>query len=486
MSQDGDIPTSIPREFVERYQQERTRVLRKRMAWYCFLAMCLMVLSLTGGVMTLMNPQELPETRISTRIELVFDALILLLHLTGLVMVLSAVRTRGQLVMIVSWLIGLTAALVLLQGPVAGAIEPTIFTKPGGAAQQAWNAGRDTLVGLLVMHFLACLLLVLSPKEALRPLLPVLGLFMLIVLWNSKAPLGVKGALLIVAPLTGVPGMAWSWWRNRSFNERFTSRIVTKKYNEVTRELSEARRIHEALFPPMVTRGPVRVNYRYEPASEVGGDFLFIRPLTPPPLEPASPLIVVVIDVTGHGVPAALAVSRLHDELSRMFSDGAWASPTEVIVRLNRFVHVNLAAQRIYATAAVVECDGVTGAVRYANAGHPAALLRMPGGLVKRLEPTAPMLGVLEPEMFEVVERREALDDDASIIIYTDGAIDARATLLPESALGIEGVEKAARMAERGEPGTIAGAIMSAVDEHRMGEPADDTLIVEVRRVSAS
>ncbi len=485
VSQADDIPAQIPREFVEKYASERTRTLRKRMAWYCFLGACILVLSVTGGIKTLMDPAEPPEGIIAARIELIFDVLILLLHVAGLAMVLSAVRSRGQLVTIVSWLIGLTAGLVLLQGPVTSAIEPTIFTRPGGAAQQAWNAGRDTLVGVLVMHSLACFLLVLSPKEALRPLVPVLGLFVLIVVFYSRAPLGVKGALLIVSPLAGLPGLAWSWWQNRSFNERFTARVVAKKYGEVTRELSEARRVHEALFPPMVTRGSLRVHYRYEPASEIGGDFLFIRPLTVPPMERSGKMIVVVIDVTGHGVPAALAVSRLHDELSRMYAEGAWASPSEVAARLNRFVLENLSPQRVYATAAIVECDSGTGAVRYANAGHPPILLRMPGGLVKRLETTGPMLGVLEPDVFEAGERREVLDEEGCVIVYTDGAIDTRSGLTPETALGVEGVEKAARQTERGEPGEIASAIMRAVDEHRMGEPADDTLIVEIRRVGA-
>jgi serine phosphatase RsbU (regulator of sigma subunit) len=227
------------------------------------------------------------------------------------------------------------------------------------------------------------------------------------------------------------------------------------------------------------------VHYRYEPASEIGGDFLFIRPLAVPPAETIGRTMVVVIDVTGHGVPAALAVSRLHDELSRMYAEGAWASPSEVAAGLNRFVLTNLAPQRVYATAAIVECDSETGAVRYANAGHPPSLLRKPGGLVKRLEPTAPMLGVLEAEVFAASEREEALAEGASVIVYTDGAIDARSTELPESALGVEGVERAVRQAERGEPGAIAGAVMHAVDTHRAGEPADDTLIVEIRRVAA-
>ena len=486
MSQDGTIPSEIPREFVERYEQERTRVLRKRMAWYCFLAGCVMVLSITGGVTSLWSGDLPLEAVRPTRIELAIDVLVLLVHVVGLVLVLSAVRTRARLVVIVSWLIGLTAALVILQGPAATALGTTIFTKPGGAGQQAWNAGLESLFSVFVMHFLACLLLVLSPKEALRPLLPVLGLFVLMLVGFTEASIGVKVGLLIVSPLAGLPGMAWSWWRNRSFNERFTARVVAKKYGEVTRELSEARRVHEALFPPMVTRGSLRVHYRYEPASEIGGDFLFIRPLTVPPMERSGKMIVVVIDVTGHGVPAALAVSRLHDELSRMYADGAWTSPSEVAARLNRFVLENLSPQRVYATAAIVECDSGTGAVRYANAGHPPILLRMPGGLVKRLETTGPMLGVLESEAFEAGERREVLDVDGCVIVYTDGAIDTRSGPTPDTALGVEGVEQAARQAERGEPGGIASAIMRAVDEHRTGEPADDTLIVEMRRVAAT
>ena len=95
------------------------------------------------------------------------------------------------------------------------------------------------------------------------------------VTFDERAPTGWDNTILmhvdlLQAPLAGLPGLAWSWWRYRSFAERFGARAVQKRYAEVTRELTDARRIHEALFPPPITRGPVRVAYRYEPMREIG------------------------------------------------------------------------------------------------------------------------------------------------------------------------------------------------------------------------
>lgn len=73
------------------------------------------------------------------------------------------------------------------------------------------------------------------------------------------------------------------------------------RYVEMHRELVDARRIHESLFPAPTCEGNISVRYAYEPMRQIGGDYLFCKHT----LAPAGNqrLNMVMLDVTGHGIP---------------------------------------------------------------------------------------------------------------------------------------------------------------------------------------
>lgn len=227
-----------------------------------------------------------------------------------------------------------------------------------------------------------------------------------------------------------------------------------------------------------MARGPVRVLYSYEPMREIGGDFLFVRPLSFPPSAPAGPVLAVLIDVTGHGIAAALAVNRLHDELGRLCVGGRIAEPREVILALNAFITGALAPTGMFATAIALRVEpGEHASVRWAGADHPPAFLRHADGRVEQLNSTAPMLGVLDHDLFECQEGRADLTPGATVIAYTDGvneAKDARGDLL-----GLPAIE--ALIAHGPADGaSLAETLAAAVEAHRADQPTDDTLIVEL------
>ncbi|MBK7404287.1 MAG: serine/threonine-protein phosphatase [Phycisphaerales bacterium] len=201
------------------------------------------------------------------------------------------------------------------------------------------------------------------------------------------------------------------------------------------------------------------------------------------PSAPAGPVLVVLIDVTGHGIAAAIAVNRLYAELERLTAAGSPPAPHDLIAALNDFACVNLAPQAMFATALVLrvtgpDAPGAPGTVEWAGAGHPPALLRSartPG--VGRLDSLAPMLGVIEADLFACQLSRQPLEAGDHIIVYTDGAIEARDQERRE--LGIDGL--GALLGAGPDPGrTLAQTLLGAVERHRAGSAADDTLIVEV------
>src|SRR5690606_35391330 len=128
------------------------------------------------------------------------------------------------------------------------------------------------------------------------------------------------------------------------------------------------------------------------------------------------------IDVSGHGVGAALAVNRLHGELLRFFAQHPDGSPGRLLTALNDYSLVALSPQAVYSTALCLRVDPHAGTLTWASAGHPPAFLRRADGRIEPIESTAVMLGVIDGESFQPNEQSCAIQPGDRILAYTDGA----------------------------------------------------------------
>ncbi len=501
-------PDFIPAEFASLYETERARTLRKRALWYCAIAVGFFLLKLPRAIIMALAAKSF----IGPGVQLFSDLAIMALHLWTLIYLARHPRTRESLVHLMSWVIGSACVIAILATPLTDNTNLIKDALPVSEPRAAFLQGLATLIAVFVIHFVSTWLVNLSPKEGLRLIMPVLTVYAGATLFITDTTTELKLILIALSPLAGLPGFLWSWWLHRSFNERFMAREASRRYQDVTRELTDARRMHEALFPPPISRGPIRVEYCYEPAMQIGGDFVFIHPpqaSEPPDPEaalaaialprPGTPISIILIDVTGHGVTAALAVNRLFGELERTFALAPDSPPGQVLSTLNQFTGALLATKGIYATAICMRVEpGVpkneagdvdTARVRWANAGHPAALLLPRAGFARQLEATAPILGLLDPPEFDPREQSLSLSPGDAILAYSDGAIELERA--EGDLLGIDGftaiVERCRKhaSAERNPQhasGTgLCAALMSEIEplRDRSGN-RDDTLIVRV------
>lgn len=392
--------------------------------------------------------------------------------------------------------------------------------------------GGGGLGGVMFAHVLACALLPWSPKQSLGPILPLIGLNILASAFHGDGTVGDRLLESAFGSFVVVPGLFISWLKHSRRMEGYKTRFLQRRYGELRRELVDARRIHEALFPAPMTTGPLRFTYRYEPMRQIGGDYLYARSCPSDAGIEAGPesglgegalpngatggaLSVVVLDVTGHGIPAALTVNRLHGELERVFAETPTVSPGEVLRLLNRYVHLTLANHSVYVTALCLKFDCGMGQLSYASGGHPPAFLRAVDGTIHQLQSTAFVLGACADADFNSDPVSMAFGPGDAVIAYTDGAIEARDK--HGRMLGVQGLLKmvaslpgtaastsdaSAAEAARGTgpgrgPGLTAAAgldfghstprvwseiLLNAVESHRDGPPADDTLVIEIQR----
>jgi serine phosphatase RsbU (regulator of sigma subunit) len=252
--------------------------------------------------------------------------------------------------------------------------------------------------------------------------------------------------------------------------ELLTLRLIGGRYQEVEHELSMARRIHERLFPAPILAGPIRVSYQYEPMRQIGGDYLDLA------TGPDGSVTLAVIDVTGHGVAAALAVHRLHGELKRVMAQQPTPGPAAIARALNEYVLLTFADERVFATAALARIDP-TGKATLCIAGHPSPLVAWRTGSVDVIESSAMMLGVFPAADYIAEETVIELAPGDSLIIYTDGATEAADAAGRQ--LGTTGLRKVVENAlARPEFPALDKAIMTAVGAYRLGAAQDDTLVV--------
>ncbi len=209
----------------------------------------------------------------------------------------------------------------------------------------------------------------------------------------------------------------------------------------------------------------------YRPARHIGGDYYDFFPLSG-----ENKTAIVVGDVSGKGVPAALLVSTLHSALRLLAErEGIVASLFE---RLNRHVLDSSAANK-FITLFCAELDAASGTLTYVNAGHNPGLLVRAGGQVEELGAGGPPIGLLPGATFQL-ERRQLAPGDL-LGLYSDGITEAENGTDEEYGLERLGALLAA---ERRSPlSGIVRAIDRAVVDFAEDRPqGDDQTVVLLRR----
>lgn len=338
---------------------------------------------------------------------------------------------------------------------------------PGGAA----------LATMLIAHTAGASMLPWSPRQAVS-----VALIWIVLSGGSHAFFepAVKtalGASLFATAAVTVPGTMIAFFRSSRLNDRFAVRTLEDRYARVREELSAARQIHEGAFPQPRYSGRLRFAYEYRPMSQIGGDYVFAS--VDRPTDPDSPITLVLLDVTGHGIPAALTVNRLQGELARLVAEHPGLGAGSVLEQLNRYVYLTLAEQSVFVTAVAIRAEtGRPGVVEIANAGHPPVLIRRSGGAIEMVGATTTVLGAQEPDEYRARPITLPIDAGDSVIAFTDGVTESRAN--DGRMFGVEGV-RAVVDAGRPDPSRRWPEIIArAVERHRPANPTDDTLIIEL------
>lgn len=198
------------------------------------------------------------------------------------------------------------------------------------------------------------------------------------------------------------------------------SRIFAREESlfAIQKELEIAERIQTSILPRSVPRlSGIEIAARYLPMSAVAGDFYDFLVLE------GNQLGILIADVTGHGVPAALIASMLKVAFAGQISHAQ--VPARVIAGLNQALCGKF--EDHFVTAAYLYVDLDTKILRYAGAGHPPLLFRShSNGGAQAIEQNGLFLGMFPEAEYSSIEIPVRAGDRC--LLYTDGLPESKST----------------------------------------------------------
>jgi sigma-B regulation protein RsbU (phosphoserine phosphatase) len=237
------------------------------------------------------------------------------------------------------------------------------------------------------------------------------------------------------------------------------------------REMQLAAEIQRGILP---TQMPCSQNLEIvgwnRPTRQVGGDYYGSVSLH------NGALGVVVADVTGKGMPAALLVSTLHSALHLLLNKRE--PNAEMLSTLNQHI-VDSSGSNKFITMIMVDIDPAADALGYLNAGHNPGLVVRMDGAVEELCASGLPLGLLPGARYEY--RRIDFSPGDLVCLYSDGITECAAPNDDEF-----GQDRLAQfLVDRHEQplSTILEELDRAVTEFAAGQPqGDDQTVVLLRR----
>jgi len=187
------------------------------------------------------------------------------------------------------------------------------------------------------------------------------------------------------------------------------------------RDLEIAREIQTWLVPSFPPEIPgAEIAFASRPQNSVAGDYYDAFFATDAAAH-GGKLTLVIADVAGKSIPAALLMATLQASLRTIAGEGA--SLADLVTRLNRYACAHSLDGRRFTTAVLAEYEPATRRLSYVNAGHNAPILRRANGDMEKLDIGGVPLGIDAVAAYETSTKD--LNPGDALIFFTDGVVEA-------------------------------------------------------------
>lgn len=388
----------LPIRYVDEYKEQQLRFFRGRLKTMSITVLGLFMLTLTLAYILRMNVSHT---------NLIVSGFILALVCAAVV---EATRRISDLISarLIGFLFCAGILFVLIYGPssagrtlnygqfILSLFFITLFLP--------WSL-RDVFV-LIIFHFIAWFIYYSSEDLTETPLPETL--FGPDPLINGTIHLFFSAVICLIIRFTN---------RQRDIDNFLLLKDLQDRRVKMDHEIRIASKLHQTLVPKSMTSSRAEIAVTYRPATALGGDYARYY------FQDKDYLIFFVGDITGHGVPAALMVNRLHVEFLDLVQEER--SPGVMLSRLNDFILKDFEDTSMYLSAVCGALDFKKKKMIYSNYGHPPQYLFRKKTEILKMEPQASLLGV-KPNNGAVYEAEVPFSKGDSVLLFTDGILELK------------------------------------------------------------
>lgn len=237
----------------------------------------------------------------------------------------------------------------------------------------------------------------------------------------------------------------------------------------IERDLKLAEQVQQSLVPKPIKNDRFEVAIKYLPMIGVGGDFSDIF------YDQEDEVYLTIVDVTGHGITAALLVNRICMEIRRLAREKM--EPARILYQLNGFIFDSFKGTGMFLTMFTGVLRLSTGELRYAGSAHPAAILwRNQVQRFELLESQNPIIGFEKTGAERFTQNQTFIQPGDKFLLYTDGIIEIEDK--QKTPLGIKGLLRLLHPAMQKDSYEAASSIMNGLKRYIHEAQRDDIYLI--------
>jgi serine phosphatase RsbU (regulator of sigma subunit) len=244
------------------------------------------------------------------------------------------------------------------------------------------------------------------------------------------------------------------------------------EYHEmIQRDLKLAQQIHQSLIPAFDTDEKIDIGVKYLPMIGLGGDFADIY------YDQKKYIYITLIDVTGHGISAALLVNRICSEVRKLVRENL--EPAQILYDLNNFIMDVFDQTGMFLTTFTTRINVENKMLCYAGSSHPALLLwKGKFNKIKKLSSQNAIIGFERQASNKFIQEQIQLESSDKLFLYTDGIIEAENE--KSQSLGIHGFTEIINHFIAYPAKAIVELIIKDVHEKNFTQVKDDIYLIAV------
>lgn len=208
--------------------------------------------------------------------------------------------------------------------------------------------------------------------------------------------------------------------------ERRSFRLKIEKQNHeieeqqrlIQKDLELAEQVQKSLVPSEISLPQIEVKVKYMPMIGVGGDFADIY------YDGVENIYLTLLDVTGHGITAALLVNRICSEIRNLVREKR--EPASILYAVNNFIFDVFEGMAMFMTMFSGVVNLRKGCFTYAGSAHPAVILwKSRENRFAKLESQNIIIGYEKRKENKFSQDVIMIAPEDKIVMYTDGIIEA-------------------------------------------------------------